>query len=153
MSSFFRSKSCFLIAVLFAFLSGCASVPMAPKEEDAKAKTFEQPSKDVSALYLYRNSFVGQALTKNISLDGKLIGPTANKVYFLKMVPPGKHTVSTQSEFSDNHLEIETEGGKNYFVRQYIKMGVFAGGANLEIVDEEQGKQDVLECELAQEPR
>lgn len=32
--------------------------------------------------------------------------------------------------------------------RQYIKMGVFSGGSNLEAVGAEEGKKEVLECKL-----
>jgi len=46
-----------------------------------------------------------------------------------KIVAPGTHKLSTESEFSENHTELKTEGGKNYFVEQSIKMGVFVGGA------------------------
>lgn len=45
-------------------LSGCASVPMASKEEDAKLKTFQKPAENKSGIYIYRNSFAGQALKK-----------------------------------------------------------------------------------------
>jgi hypothetical protein len=41
------------------------------------------------------------------------------------------------------------EAGKNYFIRQYIKMGVFVGGAGLEQVPEEQGKKDIAQLEMA----
>ena len=41
------------------------------------------------------------------------------------------------------------EPDKTYFVRQYIKMGAFVGGANLEIVPAEQGKADLAELEMA----
>ena len=54
-----------------------------------------------------------------------------------------------QSFLSDNSLELDAESGQNYFVRQYIKLGVFVGGANLELVPEEEGKEGVLECKLA----
>lgn len=139
-----------LLAVLFAlFLAGCASVPMGSKEADNQAKTFASPSSGNAAVYVFRNSFVGQALTKALYIDAKLIGMSANKVYFYKELPAGKHTISTQSEFSDNALEITLEAGKLYFVRQYIKMGVFVGGANLELVSEEEGKKEVLQCSLA----
>ncbi|MNT94873.1 hypothetical protein D3C72_2366430 [compost metagenome] len=33
------------------------------------------------------------------------------------------------------------EAGKNYFVRQFIKLGVFVGGAGVEQVSEEEGKR------------
>ena len=69
--------------------------------------------------------------------------------YFYREVSPGEHTLSTQSEFSNNDLIIKTDQGMNYFVRQYIKMGVFVGGANLELVPEEEGKKGVSECNLA----
>ncbi|HHV6932376.1 TPA: DUF2846 domain-containing protein, partial [Haemophilus influenzae] len=39
--------------------------------------------------------------------------------------------------------------GKNYFIRQYIKFGVFAGGANLEQVSEEEGKKAISKLNMA----
>ena len=41
------------------------------------------------------------------------------------------------------------EPGKNYFVRQYIKIGVFVGGAGVEKIPEEQGKKDVAKLNMA----
>lgn len=69
--------------------------------------------------------------------------------YFYFEVPGGKRKLSTESEFSENDLVLDVVPGKNYFVRQSIKMGVFVGGAKLERVREEEGKQGVLECKLA----
>ena len=69
--------------------------------------------------------------------------------YFYREVSPGQHTLSTQSEFGNNDLIIMTDPGLNYYVRQYVKMGVFVGGANLELVPEEEGKKGVSECKLA----
>ena len=37
----------------------------------------------------------------------------------------------------------------NYFINQYIKMGVFVGGAGLELVNEEEGKKAVASLDLA----
>jgi hypothetical protein len=37
----------------------------------------------------------------------------------------------------------------NYFIRQYIKIGLFVGGAGLELVDEEEGKKDVSKLGMA----
>lgn len=55
----------------------------------------------------------------------------------------------TESEFSPNDLKLVTRSGNNYFVRQYIKVGVFVGGANLKVVDEEQGRKAVAKLSLA----
>lgn len=141
-----------LISVITAsaILSGCASVPLASTEKDAAAKTFAVPTNDSSGIYIYRDSFVGKALKKNIYVDGALIGESANKIYFYAKVAPGSHKLSTESEFSDNVIDLKTEAGKNYFVEQYIKMGAFSGGAGLKPVSEEEGKSGVLKCKLAQ---
>lgn len=139
-----------IIVIAVSFLTvGCASVPMASKEADAAAKAFAQPSADKAGLYVYRDSFVGQALKKWIAVDSVRIGTSANKVYFYKEITPGSHTLSTESEFGENKILLQAEGGKNYFVEQYIKMGVFVGGAGLKMVSEEEGKKAVLNCGLA----
>jgi hypothetical protein len=132
-------------------ISGCASVPMASKEADAAHKTFAPPPAEKSALYIYRNSFVGQALKKTLRVDGTVIGETANKVYFYKEITPGEHTIATESEFSDNTVTFTAEPGKTYFAEQYIKLGAFVGGAGIRMVDDETGKKNVNECSLAQQ--
>lgn len=131
-------------------LSGCASVNMASKQESAQAKEFKQPAAGQAGLYIYRNSFVGQALKKDIWLDDNCIGESANNVFFYTQVPGDKtYKISSESEFSPNTFEATLEAGKNHFFRQYIKMGVFVGGANIEAVSDEQGKKEVAQLEMA----
>ena len=144
-------KNTFLALTATLLITGCASVNMAPKEESLKAKQFNQPSANNSGIYIYRNSVVGQALKKDLWVNGKCIGESAPNVFFYTEVEGGKnHKIDTESEFSPNALELMVEAGKNYFVRQFIKMGVFVGGAGLEQVSEEQGKADVAQLEMAQ---
>lgn len=144
-------KPLYLILVLFmaAWMSGCAEVPMAPSGEDQARKTFQPPAKGMSGIYIYRNSSFGGALLKSVYIDGKYLGETGPNVYFYTEVKPGKHTFSTESEFSENHLKVSTLADKLYFIRQYIKMGVFVGGAEFEVMPEGQGKSGVMECKLA----
>lgn len=132
-------------------LTGCASVNMAPKDESTKAKQFAAPPTASNAgLYVYRNSFVGQALKKDIWVDGKCLGESAPDVFFYTEVEGGKsHKISTESEFSPNDLNLTVDAGKNYFVRQYIKVGVLVGGAGVEQVSEQQGKTDIAKLEMA----
>ena len=59
--------------------------------------------------------------------------------------------ISTESDFSPNDLTINALAGTNYFINQYIEMGVFVGGAGLELVDEEEGKEDIMELALAKQ--
>jgi len=65
------------------------------------------------------------------------------------LISPGEHTLSTESEFSNNTLQFRAEPKRNYFFRQYIKMGLLVGGANIEAVSEEEGRKGVLNCKEA----
>lgn len=132
-------------------VSGCASVDMASKAESVKAKEFNSPSQGNAGVYIYRDSFVGKALKKDVWINGKCVGESAPDVFFYTEVEGGKtHKIDTESEFSPNTLELMFEAGKNYFIRQFIKMGVFVGGAGLEQIPEEQGKIAVSKLEMAQ---
>lgn len=129
--------------------TGCANVPLAPEESNQKAKTFAAPDEGKSGLFVYRDSYVGKALKKDVYVDGNCIGETADRVFFYTQVEGDKsHKVSTESEFSPNDLLVTMEAGKNYFVRQFIKMGVFVGGAGLEQVTEEEGKRVISKPEV-----
>lgn len=135
--------------IVIALLSGCASVKMEPKEASDKAKQFAAPQAGMAGIYVYRDSFVGKALKKDVWLNGKCIGESAPDTFFYTVAAPGKHTLSTESEFSPNDLAIMVEAGKNYFYRQFIKFGLVKGGADLEAMPDEQGKAAVAKLELA----
>jgi len=142
-------KKVLLVAVV-SVLAGCASVPMESQELSDQAKQFNPPSEGNAGLYVYRNSVIGQALKKDIWVDGKCVGESAPKVFFYEELPGNKqYTISTESEFSPNNLVLLLERGKNYFVRQYIRLGVFVGGANLEVMDPEVGKKDISKLAMA----
>ncbi len=144
-----QKKLMMTAALAVALLSGCASVPMESPEKNQQLKAFPTPPQDQSGLYIFRDSMLGASLKKTVSVDGQVIGETAPKTYFYRLLTPGQHVLSTESEFGDNSLDLTTEGGKNYYVRQYIKMGVLAGGANLEQVSEADGKKGVEGTNLA----
>lgn len=130
-------------------LSGCASVPMEPADKDQALKTFPVPPQDQAGLYIFRDSPLGFALKKTVKIDGQVIGETASKTYFYRLVSPGPHLLATESEFGDNTAELNAEAGKNHYVRQSIKLGVFVGGAKLKEVSEAEGQKGVLNSKLA----
>lgn len=147
-------KSMYLKSVFIVFISiffvGCASVPMESMEKSNLAKQFNPPSEGNAGLYIYRDSGVGTALKKDVKVDGKCIGETAPNVFFYEEVKGGdEYKISTESEFSPNELLVLVEKGKNYFIRQYIKFGLFVGGADLELVEEEEGKKAVQKLNMA----
>ena len=85
-----------ILAIGLATLSGCASVPMATQEKDAASKTFASPPANQAGLYVFRNSALGAALRKTVSIDGAPIGKTAPNTYFHRIISPGAHTLSTE---------------------------------------------------------
>ena len=139
-----------LVVLISSLFAGCASVPMESAESSDTAKTFDPPTNGNAALYIYRSGSFGGALKKDVWVDGKCIGETAPNIFFYEEVPGGaEHKISTESEFSPNDLLVNTESGKNYFVQQYIKIGVFVGGAGIQLVDEEKGKKAVEKLKMA----
>tara|TARA_B100000809_G_scaffold259048_1_gene303310 strand:- start:662 stop:1120 length:459 start_codon:yes stop_codon:yes gene_type:complete len=138
------------IAVTVLLTTGCTSVPMESKEKSELAKQYNSPSEGKAGLYVYRSGSFGGALKKDVWLNGNCVGETAPNMFFYEEIEGNtEHKVSTESEFSANDLLVKTESGKNYFVSQYIKMGVFVGGAGVELIDEEKGKKQVSKLDMA----
>jgi hypothetical protein len=134
-----------------AVLAGCSSVPMESKEKTNIAKKFSAPSQDTAGIYVYRkDTFVGAALKKDVWVGTDCVGQTAKGVFFYKEVPGNdKLEISTESEFSPNQLTIEAKNGELYFVEQYIKMGAFVGGADLQLANVDTGKSEVQRLAMA----
>ncbi len=131
-------------ALGMTLITGCTSVPMESKENNTVAKQFNSPSEGKAGLYVYRNGTLGAAIKKDVWVDGNCLGETAPNMFFYEEILSGQeHKISTESEFSPNDLIIKTEDGKNYFVSQYIKLGVFVGGAGVELVEENVSKEIV----------
>lgn len=147
----YQGLTAIILGAIIVTTSGCASVSMADKTASDAKKTFAAPSEGKAGVYIFRDSVIGAALKKDIWIDGQCVGESAPNVFFHTEVEGNKqHTLITESQFSPNQLEIFFEAGKNYFVRQYIKLGVLVGGANFEQVDEAQGKAAVAKLDLAQ---
>ena len=140
-----------LTIILTTLLSGCASVQMESEVASNKAKEFNSPSEGMSGVYIYReDTHLGAALKKDVWIDGKCIGETAKGVYFYEEVEGNKeHKFSTESEFSPNDLVIKTAMGDLYFLKQYLKFGVFVGGAGLEQKTSDVGKKEMELLKMA----
>ena len=135
-----------------AIMTGCtAQVPLHNMDYEAVTKEYQAPREGKAGLYIYRkDGYIGQALHKDIYVDGICLGETAPGVFFYKEVEGDQdHVISTESEFSPNDLKVFTKSGQNYFIEQIIKLGVFVGGSRLEQVDETKGKTMVNACRQA----
>jgi hypothetical protein len=143
-------KKIMLIVLCSIGFVGCTSVPMESNVKSMMAKEFNSPENDKSGLYIYRSGILGSALKKDIWVDETCIGESAPNVFFYTEVECNKeHKISTESEFSPNDLNIKTECGKNHFFSQFIKFGIFVGGANIEGVSEAEGKNEVQKLDMA----
>ena len=145
-----RVLSLLTLAASLIFFSGCTSVYMAPASESAAAKEFRQTDPSKAQLYVYRpNHIVGVSVKKAIWIDGTYVGQLKRRTFLLEEIEPGDHVITTESEFGNKHILLQAEPGKQYFVRQNIKFGVFTAGASIRFVDEARGKSDIVrECEL-----
>jgi hypothetical protein len=137
------------IVAATALSTGCASVQMASADRDASAKTFAV-GQEKANIYVYRNESMGAAVKMPVALNGKLVGDTASKTYMRLEVPPGNHTLVSKTE-NDSVLAVNAEAGKNYFVWQEVKMGMFTARSSLQLVDESTGKSAVQECKLIEQ--
>lgn len=134
--------------MLFALVSGCASVPMSSIEDDTKAKAFTAPA-GKSNIYVYRNESFGGGIPITLSLDGKVAGQTGPKTYFMWEVEPGTREIASIAE-NTSTLKLNAEAGKSYYVWQEVKMGMWMARSLLQEVDAETGKSGVAECKRAQ---
>jgi uncharacterized protein DUF2846 len=134
-----------LTAVLL--MTGCASVPMANKDADAKAKQFAPSKGGMAELYIYRSEVMGAAIKMPVLIDGVSVGDTVAKAYIFKTLPAGSHTIISKAE-NDSSLTIDMVAGQTYFVWQEVKMGVLYARSKLHQVDETTGEDGVRECDL-----
>ncbi len=128
--------------------SACASVPMASLKDDQEAKAFAAPQ-DKSRIYIYRNESFGGAIKVSVAVDGKVIGQTAPKTYFVVDVAPGEHQVTCLAE-SNSQVTIKGSKGEEIYVWQEMKMGMMSAACRLHEVTAEVGKKGVSESKLAQ---
>jgi Protein of unknown function (DUF2846) len=136
------------VLVLVSFMAGCASIPMAALNEDAKAKSFAVQA-DKSNIYVYRNEVFGGAVLMTVTLDGKVAGHTGPQTYFLFELAPGSHEVGSIAEDATT-LKLSTEAGKSYFVWQEVKVGLWMARSRLQQVNEETGRKGVAESKRVQ---
>ena len=143
------------LLTIFGLLSlfiGCASVPMAPTEQDAEAKQFTV-LQGKSNIYLYRNESFGGGVAVPVTLDGKNVGSTGPYTYFKWVVEPGKHVVvSNPKDGKPTRVIVHAVEGKNHFLWQEITVDIgFLStytGSTLHVMSDEEGMKDVNECKL-----
>lgn len=128
------------------FLVGCAAPMKAPPEKDASAKSFI-PVKDKSSLYVFRNENFGGAVGMPVSINGTGIGETGAKTFFRLDLEPGYYLLTSAAE-NTSELVLTLIEGRNHFVWQEVRMGIWKARTSLSQVDEKTGRDGVLESVL-----
>ena len=138
-----------LVVVSVALLSGCATVPMATPTLDAEAKQFVPPT-GKSNVYVFRGGGPGGAIVFQVQLDGRIIGSIAPNTYHLVAVEPGDHAVAASSNENSRMVRFRALAGQSYFFKIEAQMGWVSARVGLEQVDDEHGREGVVEAKRAE---
>ena len=113
-------RKIFILAVCIFLFSGCATTSMIAPDR----KLDLTPRADSSTLVIIRDAFMGTGIVFWNYLDGKLIGETKGKTYFVTNVKPGPHYVVVTSENTAvAHLNFKPR--KIYYLREGVTMGLW----------------------------
>jgi hypothetical protein len=113
-------KRFLLLMVCVMLLAGCATSQMLKPEQPPKLV----PTPDSAQLVIVRDAWIGSGIVFWNYLDGKFIGETMGKTYFITQVTPGTHYVVGATE-NEAVAQLDFEAGKQYFLRQGVTMGVW----------------------------
>jgi len=138
-----------LVAAAMLLASGCASVPLADQAADAEAKKFTVPM-DKASVYVFRNESFGGAIKMPVTLNDRMMGDTGPKTYFHWLLDPGSYKIASHTE-NTPELVVDVEAGKDYYVWQEVKMGLWTARSLLHKVDNTNGRKGVGESRLIAE--
>ena len=108
------------------------------------------PVEGKAIVYILRPSKVAFVVKMGLKCDNVRIGGTKAGTYVYSVLEPGKHTFLSTSE-NQATLSVTLEGGKIYYIRQEVKMGLFFAETGLKLEDEQKGQKDLRKCQLARD--
>ena len=136
-----RNLFLFFMGTLIVSLSGCASVPMATSEQDAKAKDFSTLP-DKGSVFIFNNTTL-ETDAQLVSVNGKIVGSTTANTYLRFNLIPGNYTINAYAGYGNPMIVLKVEPGTNYFVKED-----FGIPFTLEKRNETDGRKAVLESKL-----
>ncbi len=100
-----------------------------------------EQSPDKGLIYVIRTKGLeGATVQAKLAMDGKWVGVNGMANYFYVEVDPGPHYFCVKAGLDKpGLLSLVIERGKTYYLRQNLTMG----GTDLDLLDEEKGKQYV----------
>lgn len=106
---------------------------------ETQARLF-QPVADHAVIYLLRDRGDVWRFEIRVLLDGRDMGATSPNSYFRWEVPPGPHTIVSDTQ-PPAVLALDTQAGGLYFVWQDINVGFLRAESRLEQVNAHTAKQ------------
>ena len=134
--------------VLLSSLCACATVPMARRDLDDRAKDAQAPD-GAASLYVYRpESVFGVAVTLEVFLDEAWVGDLASGTFTEIVARPGEHKLVVRAR-GKAETTLIVERGRSYFVKAKPAWGLRGANASVEVVaDERAARDDLRRCHL-----
>jgi len=127
--------------VAATLLSGCAT--STPKHSEMAASMAAMPP-DMGRIYFYRTILLGFAVQPAVRLNGEVVGKAVPNGFFYVDRPAGNYEVTTATEV-ERKLSFTLDAGQVRYVRLNISMGLFVGHVYGELVDEAQGRSEIVD--------
>lgn len=131
--------SFFVFAV--ALLSSCASGP-----KYAEVQTSIMPVESGKGrIYFYRRELEpGLAVQPTVYVNGVAVGSSQPNGFFFVDRAPGQIEVKTETEVEEK-ITFTLAAGQTRYVRTYVGMGILVGRVYPELIDPEQGANELKE--------
>ncbi len=131
-----------VLSLLSVLLVSCAAGTKYMTEQDTKPPI--APKADKAELVIVRTTSLGWAITIDNYIDGKMIGQTRGKSYFIAEVQPGSHFVMAKAE-NVAAARINFEAGRVYFLDQSIYPGFWTMRTGFSAMTKEDALKQVNE--------
>ncbi len=133
-------RYCFVAALCFLCAS-CGEFYMLKQN----AKPQIKPSDTRAKLVIVRGTSFGFAVKIDNFLDGKFIGQTQGKSYFITDVDPGIHYVIGAAE-NNSCARLNFEAGKVYYLLQAIYPGIMFARTGFGTQKPDEAEKDIQDC-------
>jgi hypothetical protein len=135
-----KVRYCLVAGLCFLFAS-CGEFYMLKQETRPEIK----PSDTKAKLVIVRGTSFGFAVKIDNFLDGKFIGQTKGKSYFITEVDPGTHYIIGAAE-NNSCARLNFEAGKIYYLLQAIYPGIMFARTGFIAQKPEEADKDIAEC-------
>jgi hypothetical protein len=115
----------------------------------AEAVKFSPPAGKANLYIIRREAYLGCALNIPIGLDGQQIGSLQTGSFFLKVISPGNHILSSFTQAETATKTFKAREGQNIFYDIKGDMGLISMGTSIHKISDEDAKAAVRRCKRA----